>query len=167
MRVNWPPSASTDRRSVDRLFRKQNPSQGEELHPVNPFFRFAGLCAEFKIGNGAPNGDVELRNKDDSPERYRLIATARRFPQEVGVMSNKDSPLSRGAVEQYGIFRLPSPILLCRDNIHAAEAQLCSNRPRDMYIHVKADVHLEFFKARSFWRSAGSESVGSSIFASW
>jgi hypothetical protein len=125
-------------------------SQGQVLNPVNPFFRFAGLCTEFKIGNGAPDGNVEWGDKDDSREGDRLNATAGCLAQEIGVMGDEHSPLSRSAVEQKRILELPNPILLCGDHTDAAQAQFGGHCPRDMNIHVEAEAHLEFFKAWSF-----------------
>lgn len=142
-------------------------SQRQVHNPVNPVFRFAGLCAEFKIGNGAPDGNVEWGDKNDSCEGDRLSVTAVGLAQEIGVMGDEHSTQNRSAVEQNRILELPSPILLCGHHIDAAPAQFGGDRPRDMNIRLEAEAHLDFFKAWSFWRRAGSERVGSNRLASW
>ena len=93
--------------------------------------------------------------------------TAGCLAQEIGVIGDEHSPLSGSAVEQNRILELPSPILLCGDHIDAAQAQFGGHCPRDMNIHIEAEAHLEFFKAWSFSRSAGSERVGPNRLASW
>jgi len=105
----------------------------------------AAKCGVHHRGKYSTRGD-----KDDSREGDRLNVTAGCLTQEIGVMGDEHSPLSRSAVEQNRILELPNPILLCGDNIDAAQAQFGGHCPRDMNIHVEAEAHLEFFKAWSF-----------------
>lgn len=95
-----------------------------------------------------------------------MIATARGLAQEIGVTGDEYSPLSARPVEQFRILALAGSVFLCRNDIHATQAQLRDDGGRNVDIHVEAEAHLGFFRAWSFWRSDGSESCGSNRFAS-
>ncbi len=59
-----------------RLFFEQRDGSDLVLNPVNPFFRFAGHCTEFKIGHGAPDGNVGLCTSPVLPQRnYTSLAS--------------------------------------------------------------------------------------------